>query len=250
MRGDALSRCVFAVLAACIVVLQACGSSSSTATNSAAAGPVTVVVTSPTSGSVIAGSNVVVRGTVSPPNATVQIQGQPAAVGNGVFTGTAALHAGKTTIDVIGSAPGSSPGSTSIVVNQPSTTPAPSHTVTQTVVVAGGHTQAPASSASQTFQAPSGNITCAIQGETAQCSVASADLTFVLPAGGGQGYTTPGLAVPQGSGPVAPYGTNQTSGPVTCEIPPSSSPAGITCRNTATGHGFQASRVAERQHVY
>jgi hypothetical protein len=69
---------------------------------------------------VIAGNTVVVRGTVSPANATVLIQGQPAASGNGVFTGTAELQSGKTTIDVVGSAPGVAPGSTSIAITQQS----------------------------------------------------------------------------------------------------------------------------------
>ncbi len=112
-------------IAACVVVgllalvIAGCGSST-TSTSTVDSGVVTVVVTSPTSGSVIAGTSVVVRGTVSPANATVQIQGQPAAVGNGVFTGTATLHGGKTTVDVIGSAPGATPGSTSVVVVQQS----------------------------------------------------------------------------------------------------------------------------------
>jgi hypothetical protein len=55
---------------------------------------------------------------VSPPAATVQVQGKPAAVGNGVFTAAAELHGGRTTIDVIGSAAGEVPGSTSVVVVQ------------------------------------------------------------------------------------------------------------------------------------
>ena len=77
---------------------------------------VTVAVTSPTSNSVIASDQVTVRGTVTPVNALVQIQGRPAVVGNGVFIGTATLHGGKTTIDVVGSAPSATPGSTSIVI--------------------------------------------------------------------------------------------------------------------------------------
>jgi len=70
-------------IAACVVVgllalvIAGCGSST-TSTSTVDSGVVTVVVTSPTSGSVIAGTSVVVRGTVSPANATVQIQGQPA----------------------------------------------------------------------------------------------------------------------------------------------------------------------------
>jgi hypothetical protein len=100
-------------------VLAGCGSST-TSTSTVNAGVVSIVVTSPTSGSVIAGNNVVVRGTVTPTDATVDVQGQPAAVGNGVFTGSANLHGGKTTIDVIGSAPGATPGSTSVAVVQQS----------------------------------------------------------------------------------------------------------------------------------
>jgi len=110
--------CLIAGLLA-LALLAGCGSST-TSTSTITSGVVSVVVTSPTSGSVIAGTSVVVRGTVSPTNATVQIQGQPAAVGNGVFTGTATLHAGKTTVDVIGSAPGATPGSTSVVIVQQS----------------------------------------------------------------------------------------------------------------------------------
>lgn len=99
-------------------MMAACGTTTTTTTTTG--GEVSVSVTSPTSGSVIAGSSVTVRGTVSPANASVQVQGKPAAVGNGVFTGTAELHGGRTTIDVIGSSSGEVPGSTSLVVVQQS----------------------------------------------------------------------------------------------------------------------------------
>jgi hypothetical protein len=111
---------IAAIIAALGLAIAGCGSTTTTTTSTVGAGAVSVVVTAPTSGSVIAASNVTVRGTVDPANATVQIQGQPAAVGNGVFTGTAALHPGKTAIDVIGSAPGMTPGSTSITITQQS----------------------------------------------------------------------------------------------------------------------------------
>jgi hypothetical protein len=105
-----------------IAVLVGCGSTTSTTTTTSAGnGTVSVAVSSPTSGTVIAASSVTVRGTVDPPNATVQVQGKPAAVGNGVFTANAELHGGKTTIDVIGSAPGDAPGSTSVAVTRQST---------------------------------------------------------------------------------------------------------------------------------
>jgi hypothetical protein len=110
---------VVAALVVAVLVVAGCGSTTTT-TSIVGSGTVTVVVTSPTSGTVIAADNVTVRGTVSPTNAVVQIQGQPAAVGNGVFTGTATLHGGKTTIDVVGSAPGETPGSTSVTLTRQS----------------------------------------------------------------------------------------------------------------------------------
>jgi hypothetical protein len=102
--------------------LSACGGSTTTTTTTTG-GEVSVVVTSPTSGSVIAGNSVTIRGTVSPPIASVQVQGKPAAVGNGVFTAAAELHGGRTTIDVIGSAAGETPGATSVVIVQQGSTP-------------------------------------------------------------------------------------------------------------------------------
>ena len=128
LRGIAMFRAMFtlgawrlagvAVALLCGISMTACGSTTTTTTTTG--GDVSVIVTSPTSGSVIAGNSVTVRGTVSPANATVQVQGKPAAVGNGVFTAAAELHGGKTTIDVIGSATGEVPGSTSIVIAQQS----------------------------------------------------------------------------------------------------------------------------------
>jgi hypothetical protein len=106
--------------------LSGCGSTDTRTISNAAAttpAPVAVVVTSPTSGSVIAANNVIVRGTVDPSTASVEIQGKPAAVGNGVFTGTATLHPGKTTIDIIGSAPNEVPGSTNISVTEQTDSP-------------------------------------------------------------------------------------------------------------------------------
>jgi heat shock protein HslJ len=105
-----------AAVALLALALSGCGSTTTTTTSAENASAVTVALTSPTGGSVIAADQVIVRGTVSPANATVQVQGQPAAVGNGVFTGTATLHGGKTTIDVIGSAPGATPDSTTVMV--------------------------------------------------------------------------------------------------------------------------------------
>lgn len=238
--------------AALVAALSGCGAT--TTTNSADSNAVTVTVTSPTSGSVIAANTVTVRGTVTPTNAVVQIQGQPAVVGNGVFTGTATLHAGKTTIDVIGSAPGHTPDATSIVVAQQSgASSSKTNIITRTVTVPTTEHVQPSASSSGTveaFYAPSGNVTCSLQGETAECSVASINMTFVLPPGGGTAYTTTGLSVPRGEGSEAPFDTERSDGQIVCSIPPENVPAGITCRNITTGHGFEASRVAARQRVY
>lgn len=120
---SAIRLAVLGVVAGLAVAMTGCGSTTTTTTSTpsvAGSGTVTVAVTSPTSGTVIAADSVTVRGTVEPPNATVQVQGKPAAVGNGVFTGTANLHGGKTTIDVIGSGPGEAPGSTSVSVTKQS----------------------------------------------------------------------------------------------------------------------------------
>ena len=102
------------------MVVGGCGSTSTTVSTTVASnnGIVSVVVSAPTSGSVINADSVTVRGTVTPANAAVMVQGRPAAVGNGIFSANANLHAGKTTIDVIGSAPSAAPGSTSITITR------------------------------------------------------------------------------------------------------------------------------------
>ena len=102
-------------------VVAGCGSSSTTTATTGAAssgGAVQVHVTAPSDGSVIDADHVAVRGTVNPPNATVQILGQTAQVGNGIFTGSTSLHGGKNTIDIVASAPGSAPGSTTLTISR------------------------------------------------------------------------------------------------------------------------------------
>jgi hypothetical protein len=122
-----VGRCVrvFASLAL-TVGLAGCGTTTTTTTSVTASGAVVVTVSSPTSGSVIGSDGVTIRGTVTPLNAVVQIQGRPAAVGNGVFTGPATLHPGKDTISIIGSAPNETPDATSIVIyRQPASSSKP-----------------------------------------------------------------------------------------------------------------------------
>jgi hypothetical protein len=85
---------------------------------------VTVRITAPADGSSLRGNRVTVRGAVTPPDAAVQVVGQPAQVGNGVFTRSIALRPGSNTIDVVASAAGAAPASETITVTRAAPRPA------------------------------------------------------------------------------------------------------------------------------
>jgi Glucodextranase, domain B len=87
-----------------------CGSSKTASSH------LTIQVTTPQDGGSVRADRVTVRGTVTPSDAAVQILGQPAQVGNGVFTGSVPLHSGSNTIDIVASAAGSAPVTTTITV--------------------------------------------------------------------------------------------------------------------------------------
>jgi len=106
-----------------------------------------------------------------------------------------------------------------------------------------------ASTDSRTFHAPSGNVSCQLSAESALCSIAAIGETFVL-GSGEQGRVESGSVLPSGAGELAPYGSTITVGSVVCSVPQSSEPRGITCADSATGHGFEASRVPARQKTY
>jgi hypothetical protein len=76
------------------------------------------VLVTPDGGTVTSSGHVTVRGTVSPPGASVVVQGRPATVRDGIFTGQARLHRGRTTIDVMASADAAAPGAASVVVTR------------------------------------------------------------------------------------------------------------------------------------
>jgi hypothetical protein len=61
---------------------------------------------------------ITVRGTVTPADAAVQVTGQSAQVGNGVFTTSVAVHPGDNSIDVVASAPGLAPATTTITITR------------------------------------------------------------------------------------------------------------------------------------
>jgi len=105
------------------------------------------------------------------------------------------------------------------------------------------------SGAMNVFHAPDGNVTCEIGANNAQCSVASADETFVLPAAT-SAYVQRGRVLSTGDGPIAGYGVSVTRGSITCVIPRANQRRGVTCRDASTGHGFEASRVPARRKTY
>lgn len=101
----------------------------------------------------------------------------------------------------------------------------------------------------RTFHAPSGNVSCEIFSDGALCSVGSIATTFSFE-NGEAAHIDPGASLSHGAGELAPYGSTISAGSVTCTIPQSSDPHGIICTDADSGHGFEASRVSERQHVY
>ncbi len=129
-----------------------CGTTAAETPQPVATAPklVRVALLSPSAGTVSSAGRITVRGTVSPANATVLVQGRPAAVGNGVFTATATVHRGRTTIDVIATAAGATPGSARVAVSRPRSKarPAPAPAVTVATVGAGRRrSRAPAAAA-------------------------------------------------------------------------------------------------------
>jgi hypothetical protein len=109
-RGHAI---LMSCAAGTALALGGCGSSDDEKTTNAS-----VQVSAPTDGTSVRSDRITVRGTVTPSDASVQIVGQSAQVGNGVFTGSVPLHSGKNTIDVVASAPGATPATTTITVTR------------------------------------------------------------------------------------------------------------------------------------
>lgn len=101
----------------------------------------------------------------------------------------------------------------------------------------------------RTFHAPSGNVSCQILVDGASCTVESIGETFVFEAGG-SARIEPTAALPRGFGELVGYGNTVGAGSIICEIPPSDVPRGITCSDSSTGHGFEASSVSSRQSAY
>jgi hypothetical protein len=106
------------------------------------------------------------------------------------------------------------------------------------------------------FASPSGNITCAISAEGARCGIAqlASKPASIDTCDGSVGYvyivTEAGVEVPcvakgdrpktaEGGTSVLDYGEEATGFGFTCE----SAEDGVTCRNDASGRGFQLARA-------
>lgn len=99
------------------------------------------------------------------------------------------------------------------------------------------------------FHAPSGNVSCAITSTGAFCTVDSISTTFRV-ADGGTGRIESGSTLPRSFGELARYGSTVSAGFVTCTVPEADEPRGITCVDTSTNHGFEASMIDSRQEAY
>jgi hypothetical protein len=105
------------------------------------------------------------------------------------------------------------------------------------------------------FRTPTANIGCAIAGGTARCDIRTRNWSppphpascpnivdygqGLIVGGSGRGtFVCAGDTALDPTGPVVAYGQTSVVGDFAC----ASASSGVTCRNTATGHGFQISR--------
>jgi hypothetical protein len=101
----------------------------------------------------------------------------------------------------------------------------------------------------RSFHAPSGNVSCEVFADGASCTVESIAETFLFEAGEPARIES-GTALPRDLGELVGYGETVSSGSISCEVPPSDVPRGISCSDSASGHGFEASRIPSRQSAY
>jgi hypothetical protein len=106
------------------------------------------------------------------------------------------------------------------------------------------------------FQAPSGNIHCLIDGYGARCDILEANYSFtkrpadcdldyggafyIEPRGRKGGVACVGDTVANSSSPVLGYGSTMEFNGITC----TSERAGVTCTNPS-GHGFSIARAQQ-----
>src|SRR3954447_6546088 len=115
-----------AVVSAVALVGAGCGSSDQSSSQAAKPGPsrdsaaakVRIEIAAPVADATVRTPRVVVRGTVTPPDAAVQITGLTAAVANGVFHRSIPVTPGQNSIDVVATKAGLDPVTTSLSVKR------------------------------------------------------------------------------------------------------------------------------------
>jgi hypothetical protein len=141
--------------------------------------------------------------------------------------------------------------------------PEPTAETVRTVVQTQTQTQAPTQTQARTepaaprrlstFRSPTGNIGCQMDAGNVRCDIrerswsppatpADCELDYgqgvSLGAGGAAELVCAGDTALDDGAPVLAYGDRSAAGDLTC----SSEPAGMTCRDSATGNGFFLSR--------
>ncbi|MGO9793938.1 MAG: hypothetical protein ACLP8S_31800 [Solirubrobacteraceae bacterium] len=115
MRVRVIGLCALGVAA----LLSGCGGSGAvTRTSTILAPRVVVKITSPANGASVGSENVTVTGTVDPAGASVNVNGDEAAVNGRTFVRRVSVPAtGQSTIEAIATAPERSPGAAAILVS-------------------------------------------------------------------------------------------------------------------------------------
>jgi hypothetical protein len=93
-----------------------------------------------------------------------------------------------------------------------------------------------------------GNVSCRVTDGSAACTVAAISATFSFD--GAPAQRSPGEVLPRRSGFEASWGTTVSRGSTSCRIPNENEPRGVTCSDSSSGHGFEASRHASRQRLF
>jgi len=104
-------------------------------------------------------------------------------------------------------------------------------------------------SKARTFHVPTGAVSCRVSASSAMCTVARTATTFSF-ADGGPARREGSAVISPDAGFEADWSSTVKVGTVSCRIPPKDVIMGISCKDTDSEHGFEASRHPHRQRVY
>ena len=104
-------------------------------------------------------------------------------------------------------------------------------------------------SQARTFHVPTGAVSCRVSASSAMCTVARNATTFSF-ADGGPARREGSAVISPGAGFEADWSSTVKVGTVLCRIPPKGVRMGVSCKDTDSEHGFEASRHPDRRRVY